>query len=120
MNRTIKFRGKRVDTKEWVYGDLNQLQSRVLIHGYEYCQRVAYEVIQETVGQFTGLKDKNEKEIYEGDLVRSFKGIFRDTVEWSYILSGWFPFASRGDIYFADECEVVGNIHDNQELLNVQ
>ena len=115
--REIKFRGQRVDTKEWVFGDLNQLQSRDLIHGFEYCQRVSYEVIPETVGQFTGLKDKNGKKIYEGDSVRSYKSVFRDVVEWSYLLSGWFPFASRSDIYFADECEIAGNIHDNPELL---
>lgn len=126
--RTIKFRGKRVNDGEWVYGDLFRM------NGFPYIYPDPapngwndYEVIPDTVGQFTGLLDKNGNDIYEGDIVANDFGnnnIVNMTVEWC--TDGyWALHEIDGDDtmhFVADylkEIELIGNIHDNPELLTL-
>lgn len=123
MNREIKFRGKLIDDSEWVYGNLVQWKDGDCSI-YVECENAVfqdeYTVHPDTVGQYTGAKDMNGKEIWEGDILMMSKskedlGIvkwFEDrpvfiirrlhSLEWFYLCDGH---------------KVIGNRWDNPELL---
>lgn len=123
MKREIKFRGIRRDNGEWIYGDLNHLLDGVYISNDHGCNMA--QVDPDTVGMNTGLKDKNGKEIYNGDILASdgkpfghvVDGVrgycfdvvyFLDIYEVSWPLYGVVVNDHHGDV------EIVGNIHDNK------
>ena len=120
--REIEFRGKREDNGEWVCGYLFKIWERVyILWGTTNGVPNMVEVIPETVGQYTGLKDKKGKKIREGDIVKYRREESRTTsigvVKFDnasfYIDSGWLTSYAWLDY----EAEVIGNFHDNPELL---
>lgn len=144
MDREIEFRGKDVESSKWLYGshftysgeDYIIPQNLLDIKDYE-----AYQADQNTIGQFTGLRDKNGRKIYEGDVVRRKDSAYgmADTGVVKFDCSlGAFVFESenRGRTYravfrkhFSDNdgkytiegtysYELLGNIYDNPELLD--
>ena len=124
--REILFRGKRMYNGEWLAGDLlaNKYERpNICPIGDVNC----YPVIPETVGQYTGMKDKNGEKIFEGDIVKYSTTCEIYTVAWhgsfaEFVISELQNpnTATRGskDMYLVNRyCEVIGNIYDNPELL---
>jgi hypothetical protein len=121
--REILFRGKRKDNGEWVYGFYRSYIYRKKKHAWlETIDRI-WEVKPETVGQYTGLEDINGVKIFEGDIVRygdfgriPEPDISMDKVVWEnggFIIGGEYMGLS-----YSVEIEIIGNIHDNPELLD--
>lgn len=123
--REILFRGKRMDNGEWVEGHF------YITHSGEYeigcynrelnIERWTHVVEPTTVGQYTGLQDKNGKRIFEGDIVADGNEIFVCFWDGCNVEFG----VKNKDLSFGiaylpiTEYEVIGNIHDNPELLEV-
>jgi YopX protein. len=122
--RTIKFRGKKLENGEWLYGDLVQ-DDRDCCYIYPNDCDGLYannKVGTDTIGQFTGLLDKNGEEIYEGDILE-VGGMYAKVVwnkekasfEYEYL----HPTQIANTFYEFNMpyLTIVGNIHDNKELI---
>ena len=140
MNERFLSRGKRKDNGTWVDGNLVYTRTTTLGVVTEiYTLEMRYEVIPETVGQCTGLKDKNGKLIFEGDIVEADGYIFfvnfgkcggvANKVDYGYIgyyLDGYdeitkkaLSYGLRDDICYFTNIEAIGNIHDDKELMKL-
>lgn len=125
--RTIKFRGKRLDNSEWVHGSLAETHGALFIGISTDPDNSVYMmdwhiVDPDTIGQFTGLLDKNGKEIYEGDILGcpEDKYFLPETLifkEGCFMVEDGYTTTAMNVI---DEKyrTIIGNIHDNPELLN--
>ena len=133
--REILFRGKRADNGEWVEGDVLQTRYHSGHIEYQIMPQTpvssAVPVLPETVGQYTGLTDRNGKRIFEGDIckfkrfndVHIGKVVFNVTtasfIMWYQPIVGAYGEKATQKMLLSvcDNIEVVGNIHDNPELM---
>ena len=127
--REIKFMGKRIDNGEWVCGYYVKYEhmgdtKHIIITNWAQVYVNSYEIDPETLGQYTGLKDKNGVEIYEGDVLHCVSRW--DSADMVVIFAdGEFRMVllEKGDGFYDIRCfdkEVIDNIHDNPELLEVE
>ena len=117
------YRGQRVDNGEWCYGSLIELGDRKYICFADKCHNImnagalSFEVIPETIGQFTGFIDKNDKKIFERDIVlidgKRCIVVFENGC---YYPMGAYV-ARSGFEYDKEDYRIIGNIYDNPELL---
>ena len=138
--REIIFRGKREDNGEWVYGFYFEEIGSFIKEKPSSVSTNTYLVTPETVGQYTGLTDKNGKQIFEGDLLNGFQYPFLNDNAHNYFAEVvWLENSTAFGLYThkhplsavrglnegcdymedfdSSQWEIIGNIHDNPELL---
>ena len=139
--REILFRGKRTDNGDWVEGFIVSSRENTYPNGFEMINVdginydeldnyipdfISYAVDPSTVCQYTGLKDKNGKRIFEGDIAKVLQGKDKDIAYVGFENGAFMLYPKTGNIYertlweywYNDwDVEVIGNITDNPELL---
>ncbi len=126
--RPIRFRGFNKKRGIWLYGNYILNRGAHFIAPQEFADGKMwedYEVEEESIGQFTGLTDKNGKEIYEGDIIQSESGEFVYQVVFNETRFASFGLKRERDMFLhyfgealeAEDCKVIGNEFENKELL---
>lgn len=130
--REILFRGKRTINGDWVYGDFvhgnerKSLRDSIFVYDRETQSFNDYEINPSTLGQYTGLTDKNGKRIFEGDVAKVMQGKDKDIAYVGFENGAFMLYPKTGNIYertlwsywYNDlDVEVIGNVHDNPDLL---
>jgi uncharacterized phage protein (TIGR01671 family) len=139
--KEIKFRGKRIDTGEWIYGFPHIIDTvgggyytgRAIQIQFLNSRPISIQIDKETLSEYTGLKDKNNKDIFEGDIVNRIESTgYRFVGEVVYEEYGFgikpygffTPLSMKGkyddgksSFDFSVEYEIIGNAYDHPELL---
>jgi uncharacterized phage protein (TIGR01671 family) len=128
--REIYYRGKRKDNGEWVHGGILHYGNGAGEHSYIIVGGMFpkfVEVIPETTGQYTGLMDKDSIMIFEDDIIMAFWASSKQPkiflIKWGEVWKGWCGKDKHGESIFhteekkLSEMKIIGNIHDNPELL---
>lgn len=118
MSREIKFRGWQRELKKWIYGDLIHTNFGPFIFEWMGSFENRVQVESDSIGQFTGLKDKRGNEIYEGDIIRYDlrAGLGEPEIKYKkrevkFYVTGYFS-------SYEENIEVIGNIHQHKHLLS--
>ena len=130
--REILFRGKNIDTGKWVYGGYSlyphtRFPARPTIYEVDHGCWHPVEIVPETLGQYTGMKDRNGKKIFEGDIVDCWsegvnaKGTVQQRKDGMWIIYPSWQKLIMWNLCPDEHCNttvnIIGNIHDNPELL---
>lgn len=133
--REILFRGKRKDNGKWVYGNYAVTDNNEKQHFIFQNKAFEFEVDPETVGQYTGITDDNEKKIFEGDIIKQINsydklemtGFVRFSKSSQFVIShtytekeNYYKREMKKAFAIKTNCEIIGNIYDNPELLEVE